>query len=1251
MTNTDNKNTLEAPEYRYYLVDLLSGKIYAEAPFSGVSYERAIKGAGSFSGKLPVLDTEANRSWDLYKSTMPGKTGLYILRDDECVWGGIIWSRDYSVVDKTLTVSASEFTSYFHHRRIWKTWSNVYSATVVSEDDDVTVTFDSGYVEGLYPGDSVHMAFKDMQDYKYSGFYVVAEDPAPTSTDDDAKRVNGVDEFHIEGGVSSVDIVAVERDDDWNYYYTNGNHNFSTDDQITVTMDLSLYASFNGTFSIVSPSGSAASYFQVPNQDNLAVYDKTATNGTATRPLPDHTWEEVTVSVRSDTYSYIRALVRDVFEDFQGIDFANTYIEPGLAYELDIVRKQAEDGIATITTADPHGLINGQTVTIQSLGDDFNGDHTVTRILSDTVFQYRGGGNTPPTSVTPTSWTVTQRRAGHNTAQIWTSQNHDIDESDTIHVVPGNDVDGNAAAFGGTFVVSDTTTRTISYPILTSITTETVSLKQPVSTRNGVSIPITRRSLDSNQNVMRYTTAVPHHYSVGQTVSVTGLDYTVPVVQKSFDAATNIAILDTGSAHHLQNGDSVTIGGIRDSAQIVAKESTNTSATLYTASAHNFRASKRYPQTVTIGGLHDNYHLTQRSIASHIATLTTDESHNIQSGDDVIIYGVYDYYGINQKRISDNIATITTSANHAMRVNDVISISSVADKYNIGSKYANNGTVMLIMERQHNFHVGSKIVVSGTGKPFDGTYTVTRVTDTHIYYRIKSKAHYATTTSRGSVSGSSPVFNGTHTVIAVTPRTIQFRTSGNDLPTTDVGDGTVRSASPVNGKHTVYGTPTANTFRVQLASDVADLPNGNIYISKKKGTVKPYVAVDSILNGNHVITKVGKNSFTFNQSIPHRFDKVSNSATASVPSIFNGTHTVINATTSTIQFTLTSPGNSVSETAVRTAAYASAPNIFNVTNKTITSVDPSGTSFTISGGGHPGIPSAPVAGYGTVTKRPVAIVHTYGSFPGNSDIGIHFSTDEHSGATVRPPEPYRGMELTNVGEALDQYSDNIDGFEYRIDCDYDAETDQFTRTFVLIPINFPDPPAPGKISPISRFGADKLVFEYPGNISNFSMTESAENSSTRFFAVGDIEGDSSDDYKPQAAAAATEMLEGDGPEDSKWPILDDDEKIKGIADKDVLYAYAKRYLSEGRPPGISITMEINGSLPPVVGTYDPGDWCSIVVNDEFVRQRLATKLEPRDNVIVRKIESIKVDVPDGTTAPEKVTLGLVAEWEVDKVGE
>jgi hypothetical protein len=43
-------------------------------------------------------------------------------------------------------------------------------------------------------------------------------------------------------------------------------------------------------------------------------------------------------------------------------------------------------------------------------------------------------------------------------------------------------------------------------------------------------------------------------------------------------------------------------------------------------------------------------------------------------------------------------------------------------------------------------------------------------------------------------------------------------------------------------------------------------------------------------------------------------------------------------------------------------------------------------------------------------------------------------------------------------------------------------------------------------------------------------------------------------------------------------------------------------------------------------------------------------LEPRNDVIVRKIISYSVEVPDAPSVPENVSISLITEWDVDKRG-
>lgn len=275
---------------------------------------------------------------------------------------------------------------------------------------------------------------------------------------------------------------------------------------------------------------------------------------------------------------------------------------------------------------------------------------------------------------------------------------------------------------------------------------------------------------------------------------------------------------------------------------------------------------------------------------------------------------------------------------------------------------------------------------------------------------------------------------------------------------------------------------------------------------------------------------------------------------------------------------------------------------------------------------------------------PEVIVKTYGPFKENADIGITFNDDDENLDITKIPPLVRGFELKSVGEYLDTFTDSNGGFDYRIDCEYDASINEFRRIFRFVPI---DPPYEGLIdttTKIQLLGADKVVFEYPGNISSVTMSESAENAANRFFLVGNKEGLGGEASQPYSAATFNGFSTTD------FPLLDASASDDQNADEDILYEGAYRYANESRPPLSDISININGSLLPSVGDYLPGDWCTIIINDPFIALRLASDTEDRDDLLLRKINSYSVSINEGSTFPESVTLELVTEFGVD-VGE
>jgi hypothetical protein len=570
-------------------------------------------------------------------------------------------------------------------------------------------------------------------------------------------------------------------------------------------------------------------------------------------------------------------------------------------------------------------------------------------------------------------------------------------------------------------------------------------------------------------------------------------------------------------------------------------------------------------------------------------------------------------------RLAGKVVTVWTSAKHNLRKGNRVRISGTSsggtnkDLYN-GVKTVKavlNDTCFSYSVDTKNTKTWTKKKTSGKASRYDkitpGTYTgvTMRVrTDTYDYVKGMLNAVFNDFTDIEFAIGNEP---GVSYALGIASRQL---VSGVATITTDdphdIAEGQqvfIRNLHPsLNGLYEVTEVPSTTSFRYQQPG----LPSLSL------ANVSP--------NERVVLTRARKNLVaTLTTSTNHNFvagdlvtvdgvDKPTNKT-----AVYDGTFVVAASPAPT----------------ARSFSY-------KVLNNSVSKNDEKGTK---TGTGV----ALETPGSGTATVYQQVIVGTGGSFPRSANIGIELEVDSYSGVNVTPVT-HRGGAADNVGEALSSYADSTSGFEYRIDCDYDADLQLFTRTFRLLQIDLPDPPPPGEVSPISRFGADRVVFEYPGNIASLSINESAENAATRMFVTGSTAGAAGNPY--YAAAAAVELL---NPQDGSraWPLLDAVQSMSEEGNQTTLYGYAERYLREARPPVMSFTITVSGSIDPIVGTYQPGDWCSVVVQDDFVQARLRNSLEPRDTALVRKIQNLSVQVPNGPAFPEIVTLQLVPEWQVD----
>lgn len=295
-----------------------------------------------------------------------------------------------------------------------------------------------------------------------------------------------------------------------------------------------------------------------------------------------------------------------------------------------------------------------------------------------------------------------------------------------------------------------------------------------------------------------------------------------------------------------------------------------------------------------------------------------------------------------------------------------------------------------------------------------------------------------------------------------------------------------------------------------------------------------------------------------------------------------------------------------------------------------------------------------------VERDPMVEYYTSGSYSGNSDIGLTFSQDDID--TVQAyQEPIRGAELFTFKEVIDKYANDLIGFDYRIECTFDSNTNSFSKEFKflpLVPLSLANAIAnAGGVLPsdelplIEYFSIDgrsaaDISFEFPGNISSVQMVETIEEGATRVF----VQGGTDVDATPPYAGAVDHKFLRDG-----WPLFDKvikKDKIFYVSD---LYQIANKVMSQAQLPVATFSITINGTANPTVGSYKPGDWCTIYVDDPFIIQRLESYYENKDdtsrNVLLRKISKISVRLSNNPVLPEEVTLELVTEPGVDMTGE
>lgn len=171
----------------------------------------------------------------------------------------------------------------------------------------------------------------------------------------------------------------------------------------------------------------------------------------------------------------------------------------------------------------------------------------------------------------------------------------------------------------------------------------------------------------------------------------------------------------------------------------------------------------------------------------------------------------------------------------------------------------------------------------------------------------------------------------------------------------------------------------------------------------------------------------------------------------------------------------------------------------------------------------------------------------------------------------------KASENKKYGEIIDNFANGDTGFDWAIETSRNINI--YERRLVY---GRPELGSKGDNS------GPLIIFEYPGNITNYWESESVGNrGGTHLFVIGAGEGDN----MLQTVVVHQDLL------NNGYPRYDVDSSHKDITNLDVLNAIATQEAYIRKPPVPIITAELKGDIGIPFGSYNIGDACRLVIKD------------------------------------------------------
>ena len=145
---------MTADIFRVYAYDLNTNVLITELPASGLAFDSRLNDSGSISFTLPISRPDVASRVKPLMSYAGNPFAVYVDRNGVIVWGGIIWTWNYSRASGVLSLGGKEFLSYFAQRFIAADYSSstypttTLAANVSAGGTALTVADNTNFVAG-----------------------------------------------------------------------------------------------------------------------------------------------------------------------------------------------------------------------------------------------------------------------------------------------------------------------------------------------------------------------------------------------------------------------------------------------------------------------------------------------------------------------------------------------------------------------------------------------------------------------------------------------------------------------------------------------------------------------------------------------------------------------------------------------------------------------------------------------------------------------------------------------------------------------------------------------------------------------------------------------------------------------------------------------------------------------------------------------------------------------------------------------